>query len=101
MSTRKPPVPEASLTIKEFCHLERISRPTYYKLQRQGRGPAEMRFGTAVRISPEARAEWHTARANPVGDEAREIADTKTIVVAQRRHAAQAGKLARQKKAAY
>lgn len=55
--SRAPPG-DAAQTINEFCESERISRSMYYKLRRLGLGPREMAVGTAVRISPEARADW-------------------------------------------
>jgi hypothetical protein len=50
-----------SLTRQEFCALERMSVSTYHKLRRSGLGPDEVRFpGMAfVRITRQARAEWH------------------------------------------
>jgi hypothetical protein len=50
-----------SLTRAEFCLLEHMSLSTYHKLQRAGLGPDEIKFpGLAfVRITAEARREWH------------------------------------------
>jgi hypothetical protein len=50
-----------SLTRAEFCALERMSLSTYHKLKRAGLGPDEIKFpGMAfVRITAEARREWH------------------------------------------
>jgi hypothetical protein len=50
-----------SLTRQEFCLLEHMSLSTYHKLQRAGLGPDEIKFpGLAfVRITAEARREWH------------------------------------------
>jgi hypothetical protein len=50
-----------ALTRAEFCALERMSLSTYHKLKRSGRGPHEIKFsGMAfVRITAEARREWH------------------------------------------
>jgi predicted DNA-binding transcriptional regulator AlpA len=65
MSLPKSDVPERtaelhSLTVKEFCDLERIGETFYYKLRAQGRAPREMRLGSGtVRIPPSARIEWH------------------------------------------
>jgi len=52
---------ERSLTIREFCELEGISRTSYHKLQRTGLGPIELRAPgmTLVRITPAARGQWH------------------------------------------
>jgi hypothetical protein len=59
-------VGEASKTIDEFCEAERISRAKYFKLRKDGRGPAELRLDSVVRITPQAHAAWRrkfTARA--------------------------------------
>jgi hypothetical protein len=49
------------LTRAEFCKLERMSLSTYHKIRRSGHGPDEMKFPQMafVRITPEARREWH------------------------------------------
>jgi hypothetical protein len=86
-------VRERALTIAEFCALENIGKATYYKMRRAGLGPEEtyvpipgMRL---VRISPEARREWHAMLA-----ERRQTAAA--MLEEQRRQAqtVQAGKLA-------
>jgi hypothetical protein len=51
-----------SETIDEFCESERISRRHYYTLKARGKGPREMRLGDAVRITPEAKADWRRER---------------------------------------
>jgi hypothetical protein len=50
-----------ALTRAEFCALERMSLSTFHKLKRAGLGPDEVHFpGMAfVRITAEARREWH------------------------------------------
>jgi len=56
------PKDERSMTIKEFCALERMSLATYFKFQRNGVGPNEVRGANGmrfVRITPSARREWH------------------------------------------
>jgi hypothetical protein len=45
-------------TIASFCARIKISRTTYYKLRKAGRGPREMRANDVVRISPQARQDW-------------------------------------------
>jgi hypothetical protein len=52
---------EASLTLKEFCEVENICLASYYKMRKRGHAPVETRIpGTAIiRITPEARREWH------------------------------------------
>jgi hypothetical protein len=56
------PDAEPSLTINEFCSLERISRSTYYNMQRAGLGPDEALIGAHRRITAEARRRWHQKR---------------------------------------
>ena len=51
-----------SYTIPEFCEAERFSQSFYFKIRKQGLGPREMRIGSAVRISEEARLEWRRER---------------------------------------
>lgn len=50
-----------ALTRAEFCALERMSLSTYHKLKRAGLGPDEIHFPgmSFVRITAEARREWH------------------------------------------
>jgi hypothetical protein len=52
----------SSFTISEWCDLHDLSRGTYYKLRRVGKAPKCFNIGTAVRITPEADAEWVAAR---------------------------------------
>ena len=56
---------ERSLNIKSFCEKYRISAPIYYKWQRNGTGPKELRIGRVIRITSEAEREWLEARAVP------------------------------------
>ena len=72
---------DRTLTIKAFCQKYAISAPVYYKWQRNGDGPKELRIGAVIRITPEAEREWLEARAVPDEDK---IADLK----ARGRHAA-------------
>jgi hypothetical protein len=66
---------ESSYTIAGFCKIERISEPTYYALRKAGLGPREMRnpIANTVRISPEARREWHKMLENPPAELAKII----------------------------
>jgi hypothetical protein len=53
----------ATLTIPEFCELERISRGMFYKMRREGRAPRTMIHSDGcIRISPQARVDWHRER---------------------------------------
>jgi hypothetical protein len=56
---------EPALSIREFCIIENIAAATYYKMRRRGYGPDETRVpGTAlVRITRQARREWHARMA--------------------------------------
>jgi hypothetical protein len=52
---------ERSLTVKEFCALERMSPSAYYKMRREGHGPAELHIPgiELTTITATARREWH------------------------------------------
>ena len=60
----KPPIrgPPLAMSIREFCTAHRISEDMFFKMRRQGWGPAVMRVGTRTLISIEAAAEWRKAR---------------------------------------
>ena len=48
-----------ALTIEQFCERVGITKPTYFRLRAEGRGPREMRpRGSLVRISTEAYRDW-------------------------------------------
>jgi hypothetical protein len=51
-----------SLTISDFCALERISRRTFYNLLEQGQAPEFYKVGFHLRITPQAHAEWRRQR---------------------------------------
>ena len=55
-----PEINRPDLTIAEFCELKNLSRSSYFKIRRDGNGPAEIRPpGTdIIRISPAAVREW-------------------------------------------
>jgi hypothetical protein len=58
-----PAASESSFTVDQFCLLEGISRATYFKLRREGRGPREMIIsGNIIRITVRSRADWQRAR---------------------------------------
>jgi hypothetical protein len=52
----------AAYSIRTFCRAHAISPAFYYKLQRQGIGPRELRLGVRTLISKEAAAEWRRSR---------------------------------------
>lgn len=45
-------------SIAEFCEVHGFTRPLYYELKKQGRGPREMAVGRRRMITQEAAAEW-------------------------------------------
>lgn len=47
-----------TLSISDFCRAYGLSRNTYYRMARQGRGPRTMQIGTAKRIHVDAAEEW-------------------------------------------
>lgn len=59
----KPALPSAlaahrMMTIDEACAAAGISRRGFLNLRKAGQGPALTRFGSVIRISQEAFAEW-------------------------------------------
>ncbi len=55
-------VPDASLTINEFCRAEKISRSMLYRAWSEGWGPKFYRVGVTRRITYRARLEWQRER---------------------------------------
>lgn len=52
-----------SLTIDEFCEVEKISRAQWYVLKKRGEVPTAYKIGARQwRISLDAYREWRTAR---------------------------------------
>lgn len=66
-----PDIGRSSFSIAEFCYRNHISRSTFFKLQRQKRGPRTMRLGCLVHISVEAESDWKAERENPSDAEVR------------------------------
>lgn len=66
------PEPEAVYDIPGFCAAHRISRPFFYQLIEQGKGPRLMRVNRRVLITKEAAADWRRAmeRATGAGEKA-------------------------------
>jgi predicted DNA-binding transcriptional regulator AlpA len=60
INTRHPELPHTStnLTIKEFCTRNRLSRSSYYKLQKTRQGPRFAKVGRSIRISIDAEGDW-------------------------------------------
>ena len=55
-------VPDASLTIREFCQAEKISRSMLYRAWAEGWGPEFYFVGVSKRITHRARLEWQRER---------------------------------------
>jgi hypothetical protein len=55
-------ITDASLTTKEFCRAEKISRSMLYRAWKEGWGPRFYRAGVTRRITQRARLEWHRER---------------------------------------
>jgi len=53
---------DASLTIKEFCKAEKISRSMLYRAWSEGWGPKFYWVGVTRRITSRARLEWQRER---------------------------------------
>jgi len=53
---------ESSLTIRDFCEIEKLSRGSFYKLDRTGKAPLTYRVGVTRRITPEAHQAWRRAQ---------------------------------------
>ena len=58
---------DASLTIKEFCKAEKISRSMLYESWSEGWGPKFYRVGVTRRITQRARLEWQLEREAAAG----------------------------------
>src|SRR5262249_25737257 len=51
-----------AMSIREFCALHGISEEMFYKMKRDGWGPATMKVGSRTLISHEAAADWRRKR---------------------------------------
>lgn len=47
-----------TFSVASFCELHGFSKPTFYLLLREGRGPKTIRVGRRRLITVEAAAEW-------------------------------------------
>jgi excisionase family DNA binding protein len=52
----------ASISIDEFCGLERITRPTWYRMIAAGTAPIHYHIGSGVRIAYDDYERWREAR---------------------------------------
>jgi hypothetical protein len=79
-----------SMTISEFCIAERLSQPSYHKMQRLGLGPATISIpGTRIiRITSAARRSWQERMAELSQQEAAKLEARR-----RQEQAAMAGKL--------
>jgi hypothetical protein len=60
---RTPPLDELmAYSIQQFCALHGISIDTYFRMRRQGLGPATMKVLNRTLISVESAADWRRAR---------------------------------------
>jgi hypothetical protein len=50
------------MSIRVFCALHGISEDMFYKMKRDGWGPATMKVGSRTLISHEAAADWRRKR---------------------------------------
>jgi hypothetical protein len=57
-----PPPSDDSLTVSEFCALEKISRRTFDGLRARDEGPRFFLIGKQIRITREAREAWRAKR---------------------------------------
>jgi hypothetical protein len=48
-----------SLSQREFCEIENISRSKFFSLKKRGLGPALLNIDGLIRITPKAREAWH------------------------------------------
>jgi hypothetical protein len=61
MTTIHDPRPDRALSIRDFCKVEAMSVSSFYKMRKLGVGPREEQVPgtTIIRITPEARRDWH------------------------------------------
>ena len=64
ISVKTPPIrgPPLAMSIRVFCALHGISEDMFYKMKREGWGPATMKVGSRTLISHEAAADWRRER---------------------------------------
>ena len=79
-----------AMSVDEFCERNRMARSTYHDMQSRDIGPAEMRDGRYVRISPEAELRWRRMMENPTPKQAAAIEDSRVKLRQRAREAAKA-----------
>jgi len=62
-----------SLSQKQFCWVENISKAKFYELKKRGLAPDETNIDGLLRITPKAREEWHERMAKLAKGEAARI----------------------------
>jgi hypothetical protein len=75
-----------SSTIDEFCTLEKISRASFFKMQRAGVGPELLRVPNTniVRVTATARRAWHLRMEDIAQQEAATLERQRRVDHAQR-----------------
>lgn len=48
----------AAMSVEEFCEMHDIGRTTFFRLEKERKGPRIMKVGRRTLISAEAAAEW-------------------------------------------
>ncbi len=61
---------QLAFSIAQFCERHNISRAFFYKLSKEGRGPAVMKVGRRRIISAEAAAAWRLRMETSGGEKA-------------------------------
>jgi len=59
---RDEEIPPGAFSIREFARAHRISEDMFYKMAREGWGPAVMKVGSRTLISHEAAERWRRER---------------------------------------
>ena len=70
ISVKTPPIrgPPLAMSIRVFCALHGISEDMFYKMKRDGWGPATMKVGSRTLISVEAATAWRKERENAAAE---------------------------------
>jgi|SRR6516225_2186514 len=70
ISVKVPPIrgPPLAMSIRVFCALHGISEDMFYKMKRDGWGPATMKVGSRTLISVEAATAWRKERENAAAE---------------------------------
>jgi hypothetical protein len=59
---RGPSIAPMAYSITQFCQAHNISVDTYFRIQRDGRGPVTMKVGSRTLIAIEAATAWRRER---------------------------------------